>query len=132
MIAEDRLAAIEAFATLSADELRRLAALTVEERYETGANLVREGDFATDLYVIEAGTAAVIRQGQAVGSVGSGDIVGEIGVVGKEQRTASIVATAPLLVLKISHWEVKHLSAETRAKLAALADERRRRDEFSA
>ena len=43
-------------------------------------------------------------------TVGAGDIIGEIGVLEKTKRTADIVATAPLLVIKITHWEIRRLS----------------------
>lgn len=109
------------FAQLEAHELKRLAALATEESYAVGTKLVRQGDFSTELYVIEEGTAAVLRDGEQLDEVGPGDIIGEVGVLEKAKRNADIVVTAPMLAIKVTHWEIRRLSNETRAKLQAIA-----------
>jgi CRP-like cAMP-binding protein len=111
------------FAQLEPRELSRLAAFATEESYAVGTRLVRQGDFSTELYVIEEGTAAIIRDGHEVDHVGPGDVIGEIGVLEKTKRNADIVVTEPLLVIKVTHWEIRRLSPETIAKLQAVAVE---------
>ncbi len=86
---------------------------------------MRQGDFSTELYVIEEGTADIVRDGQEVDPVGPGDVVGEIGVLEKAKRGADIVVTSPLLVIKVTHWEIRRLSRQTIAKLEAIAAERK-------
>ena len=113
------------FAQLEPRELSRLAALATEESYAVGTRLVRQGDYSTELYLIEEGTAAVVRDGQEVDRVGPGDVIGEIGVLEKTKRNADIVVTEPLLAIKVTHWEIRRLSRETLAKLQAIADERK-------
>lgn len=113
------------FSQLQPQELSRLAALATEESYAVGTKLVRQGDFSTELYVIEEGTAAIIRDGQGVDQVGPGDIIGEIGVLEKAKRNADIVVSTPMLAIKVTHWEIRRLSNETRAKLQAIADRRK-------
>ena len=110
------------FAQLEPQELSRLAALATEESYAVGTRLMRQGDFSTELYVIQEGGADVIRDGQTVDHVGPGEVIGEIGVLEKVKRTADIVVTEPMLAIKITHWEIRRLSTETRAKLQAVAD----------
>jgi CRP-like cAMP-binding protein len=110
------------FSELEPHELSRLAALATEESYAVGTRLVRQGDFSTELYVIEEGTAAVMRDGQEIDQVGPGDVIGEIGVLEKTKRNADIVVTAPLLAIKVTHWEIRRLSRETIAKLQAIAE----------
>jgi hypothetical protein len=39
---------------------------------------------------------------------------------------ADVVATSPLLVIKITHWEIRRLSAETIGKLEAIVAARTR------
>jgi len=110
------------FAQLEPQELSRLAALATEESYAVGTRLMRQGDFSTELYVIQEGGADVIRDGQTVDHVGPGEVIGEIGVLEKVKRTADIVVTEPMLAIKITHWEIRRLSTETRAKLQAVAE----------
>jgi CRP/FNR family cyclic AMP-dependent transcriptional regulator len=113
------------FAQLEPSELSRLAAFATEESFAVGTKLVRQGDFSTELYVIEEGKAAVVRDGQEVDQVGPGDVIGEIGVLEKTKRGADIVVTEPLLAIKVTHWEIRRLSRETTAKLQAIAAERK-------
>jgi CRP/FNR family transcriptional regulator, cyclic AMP receptor protein len=113
------------FAQLEPSELSRLAAFATEESFAVGTKLVRQGDFSTELYVIEEGTAAVVRDGQEVDQVGPGDVIGEIGVLEKAKRGADIVVTEPLLAIKVTHWEIRRLSRDTIAKLQAIAAERK-------
>ncbi len=120
-----RLTRNSVFSELEPEELARLAALATEESYPAGRALVREGDFSTELYVIEEGTADIARGGEVIGSVGPGDIVGEIGVLEKAKRSADVIATSSLLVIKITHWEINRLSRETIAKLTAIVNSRK-------
>jgi CRP-like cAMP-binding protein len=113
------------FAQLEPSELSRLAAFATEESFAAGTKLVRQGDFSTELYVIEEGTAAVLRDGQEIDQVGPGDVIGEIGVLEKTKRGADIVVTEPLLAIKVTHWEIRRLSPQTLAKLQAIAAERK-------
>ncbi len=124
MIEGQRLARFELLADLGPQDLERLCAFAQEQVLEPGALLVREGEFATDLFLIEDGVAHVIRAGQRIGEAGAGAVVGEIGVVGKQQRTADVVAATRMCVIRVSHWEIKHLPAEVRERLRTLAQRR--------
>ncbi len=119
-----RLTNSPVFAELDQEHLSRLAAFATEQSYPVGATLVREGDFATELYVVEEGSADVVHGGRVIGSVGPGDVVGEIGVLERTQRTADVVVTAPLMAIKITHWEIRRLSPETIAKHQAIVETR--------
>jgi CRP-like cAMP-binding protein len=116
-----RLTKNPVFSQLEPQELSRLAALATLESYAVGTKLVRQGDFSTELYVIEEGTAAIVRDGEEVDQVGPGEVIGEIGVLEKAKRGADVVVTTPLLAIKVTHWEIRRLSNETRAKLQAIA-----------
>jgi len=120
-----RLTRNPVFAQLEPSELSRLAAFATEESFAVGTKLVRQGDFSAELYVIEEGRAAVVRDGQEVDQVGPGDVIGEIGVLEKTRRGADIVVTEPLLAIKVTHWEIRRLSRQTIAKLQAIAAERK-------
>jgi CRP-like cAMP-binding protein len=120
-----RLISSPVFSQLEPHELTRLAALATEESYHVGRALVREGDFSTELYVIEEGTADIVREGEVVDSVGPGDIVGEIGVLEKAKRSADVIATSSLLVIKVTHWEISRLSPPTIARLTAVVNARK-------
>jgi CRP-like cAMP-binding protein len=120
-----RLTRIPVFSELTPEELSRLAAFATEASYPAGAKLLRAGDYSTELFAIVEGTADVMREGEKLDSVGPGDLIGEMGLLDKTQRNADVVATAPMQVISISHWEIRRMSEDTIAKIEALVAARR-------
>jgi CRP-like cAMP-binding protein len=70
----------------------------------------------------------VLRGDERIATLGPGDVFGEIGVLGKELRTASVIATSRLRLIKLSNWEVGRLTPEVRARLRGVIEERRESD----
>jgi CRP/FNR family transcriptional regulator, cyclic AMP receptor protein len=124
----NRLRSIELLATLSDDDLARIATFATETSAPEGQTLMREGDYATDLVGIEEGSADVVRDGGTIASLGAGDVVGEIALIEKSRRSASVVATSPMRLIKLTHWDVRRLPAETRRRLEQVVQERRGND----
>jgi CRP/FNR family transcriptional regulator, cyclic AMP receptor protein len=120
-----RLRSIPLFEDVPDDDLRRIATFAAEDSAEAGTTLVREGDYSTELVAIEEGTADVLQHGERIATLGPGDIFGEIGVLEKEMRNASVVATSPIRMVKLTTWEIKRLPPETRARLRDVVEERR-------
>jgi CRP-like cAMP-binding protein len=94
---------------MSDDDLRALATLAGETSVPEGQELVREGDFSYQFFAIEEGSAAVERDGQHVNDLGPGDFFGEIGVLERELRTATVRATSPMRLIILSRWDLKRL-----------------------
>ena len=105
----NRLKAITLFQTMSDDDLRALATLAGETSVPEGQELVREGDFSYQFFAIEEGTASVERDDDKVAELGPGDFFGEIGVLEKELRTATVRATSPMRLIILSRWDLKRL-----------------------
>ena len=76
-----RLAAIRFFADLPQDELAAVASMASEEEIPPGQSLAAEGRVGYSLYAIESGTADVVIDGKTVGTIGAGDVVGEMAVL---------------------------------------------------
>jgi len=104
-----RLQKIPVFAGLSDDELRHVAQLAAEVSVEAGKELVREGDYAYDVLAIEEGTARVERDGRVVAELGPGDVVGEMGVLERSQRNATVVSISPMLLVTLTSWDIRRL-----------------------
>jgi CRP/FNR family cyclic AMP-dependent transcriptional regulator len=115
-----RLTAIPLFSELSVEEARRLAAFATETSAASGQVLMRQGDYSTELIAIEEGTADVVRDGTVLASLGAGDVIGEMGLLEHKPRSADVVATAPLRLLKLSHWEIRRMSDETVERIKSL------------
>ena len=121
----DNLRGVHLFADMADDDLGRIAAFASEDSAPAGATLIREGDFSNDMVAIESGTADVIQGGRTVGSLGPGDVFGEMGVLGHETRSATIVATSPMRLVRLTSWDVKRLPQDVRDRMSALVEERR-------
>ncbi|HEX6744097.1 MAG TPA: cyclic nucleotide-binding domain-containing protein [Solirubrobacteraceae bacterium] len=104
-----RLKKIPVFADLSDEERDHIAALAAEVSVPEGKELVREGDYSYDVLAIEEGTASVDRHGEHIADLGPGDVFGEMGVLRREQRNATVVATSPMLLVTLTSWDVRRL-----------------------
>jgi CRP/FNR family cyclic AMP-dependent transcriptional regulator len=123
----ENLRAVPVFAEMSEPDLKRIATFATEDSVPAGATLMREGDFSNEMIAIESGTAEVTRDGQPLGSLGPGDVFGEIGVLERAQRTASVTASSPMRLIRLTNWDVKRLPRETRDRLAQLVEDRKPR-----
>jgi CRP/FNR family transcriptional regulator, cyclic AMP receptor protein len=121
----DNLRAVPLFASMAQPDLRRIATFATEDSVPAGATIMREGDYSNEMVAIESGTADVIRAGDTVASLGPGDVFGEMGVLERELRTATVVASSPMRLIRLTNWDVKRLPRETRERLAELVEARR-------
>jgi CRP-like cAMP-binding protein len=74
-----------------------------------GKELVREGDYSYDVLAVEEGTAKVERGGRHIADIGPGDVIGEMGVLERSQRNATVTATSPMLLMTLTGWDVRKL-----------------------
>jgi CRP-like cAMP-binding protein len=125
----DHLKTIPLFSSLSDSALNTVAVFASETSVSAGKRLVHEGDYAYDLIVIDDGTADVIKGGEIVGSLGPGDVFGEMGMLEGGKRTADVVATSPMRLITLSKWDLKRISAEVSDQLHTLIAQRRNLDE---
>jgi CRP-like cAMP-binding protein len=105
----DRLKSIPLFQTVSDEDLSQIAPFADEVRVEAGKQLVREGDFSYEFFAIEEGEAEVTRGGEHVADLGPGDFFGEIGLLEKDLRTASVEAKSDMLLVTLTGWDMKRM-----------------------
>ena len=117
-----RLKKIPVFADLSEAELGHIAALAAEVSVPESKELVRKGDYSYDVLAIEEGTASVDRDHEHLADLGPGDVFGEIGVLRREQRTATVVATSPMLLVTLTSWDILRLQKTARKAVAPLRE----------
>jgi CRP/FNR family transcriptional regulator, cyclic AMP receptor protein len=121
---ENRLKAIPIFSQLSDEEAHRLAAFATETSVAEGQILMKEGDYSTELIAIEEGSADVVKNGEKIASLDKGDLIGEMGLLERGPRTADVIATSPMRVIKLTHWEVRRMSDETLDRIKQIVQER--------
>jgi CRP/FNR family transcriptional regulator, cyclic AMP receptor protein len=101
-----RLKKIPLFEKFSDEELRQIAPFAEEASAEPGNVLVREGDYSYQFVAIDEGTAKVTRDGDTVAELGPGDFFGEIGLLEKSLRTATVEATSPMRMITLTGWDM--------------------------
>jgi cAMP-dependent protein kinase regulator len=121
----NRLKAIPLFSSLSDEEAHRLAAFATETSIAEGQILMKQGDYSTELIAIEEGTAEVLRDGNRIASLKEGDLIGEMGLLSREPRNADVIATSPMRVIKLTHWEIRRMSEDTIDRIKQIINERR-------
>ncbi len=123
-----RLKSIRLFEQFPDDQLRQIAPFAEETSVPEGERLVKEGDYSYELIGIEEGTAEVTRADTHVGELGPGDFFGEIGVMERSLRTATVTATSPMRLITLTRWELMRMEKdmpEAMVQLRQAADERR-------
>jgi CRP-like cAMP-binding protein len=120
----NRLKAIPLFSNLSDEEAKRLAAFATETSAAEGQILMKQGDYAVELIAIEEGTADIIQDGKKIASLGPGDLIGEMALFNREPRNADVIATSPMRLLKLTHWEIRRMSDATIERIREVVDQR--------
>jgi CRP/FNR family transcriptional regulator, cyclic AMP receptor protein len=121
----NRLTAIPVFSELSPQEANRLATFATETSAAAGETLIKQGDYSVELIAIEEGTAEVIHNGQRIASLGPGDLVGEMGLLERRPRSADVIASSPMRLIKLTHWEIRRMSPDTVGRIKAMIEQRR-------
>lgn len=107
--ARQRLAAVPLFEDLSKHELDLLATVTKDVRHPEGAEIMSQGADGVGFHLILEGSVSVRRNGRSIATLNEGDFFGEMSLFDDGQRTATIVATAPVTTLLVTSWDFKPL-----------------------
>jgi CRP/FNR family transcriptional regulator, cyclic AMP receptor protein len=122
------LKSIPVFADIPDDELAKIATFAQEVTVEEGRDLVREGDFSYEFMAIEEGKAEVTRHGEHVADLGPGDFFGEVGLLEKTLRNATVTAKSSVRIITLTGWDLKRIERsmpEAIERIRATVEERR-------
>jgi CRP-like cAMP-binding protein len=97
------------FSKLSKSGLQGVASIADEIDLPEGKELTREGERGREFFVILEGTADVIQSGKRIAQLGEGDFLGEIALVTKQPRTATVTCTSPVRALVITDRDFARL-----------------------
>jgi CRP/FNR family transcriptional regulator, cyclic AMP receptor protein len=97
------------FAECSRKDLAEVAGIADEIDLREGKELTREGGHGREFFVLVDGTADVTKGKRRVNELGPGDFFGEISLITKTPRTATVVATSPVRALVITDRSFRSL-----------------------
>jgi CRP/FNR family cyclic AMP-dependent transcriptional regulator len=113
---DQKMEAIESvpiFAGLSAKERARVARLIDEVDVPAGRRLIKEGDRGGEFFIIVSGAVEVRRKGRLLRRLAKGDFVGEIALIDKGPRTATVTTTEPSTLFVVASREFHSLMNTT-------------------
>ena len=97
------------FKDVDENKLNKIAPFTMLVEFPEDKVIIQEGGYSNDFYAIDEGTVRVERAGEGIAELGPGDVFGEQGILEKQERSASVVATSSVRALKIEHWELSRM-----------------------
>ena len=104
----NELKRVSLFADLNQRQLKKLAELFRERTLPRDTSPVREGTMSgLGFFVIAEGEASVSIAGSVLRKLGPGDHFGEISLVNKAERTATVTADTDLRVLEIPFYDFR-------------------------
>ncbi len=92
----DLLRNVRLFSDLDEKDLESLADEFNERRFSAGDKIALEGEGGLMFFVVESGEASVEVQGEEVATLGPGAAFGEIALIDRRPRTATVTATSDL------------------------------------
>lgn len=101
----------EMFSAMSESSLETMLKSTVEKKVPAGTKIVEQGHGGVGFYLILEGEAEVVKNGQAVATLGVGNFFGELTVIDGEPRTADVVAKTDTICMVITQWAMKSIMA---------------------
>jgi CRP/FNR family cyclic AMP-dependent transcriptional regulator len=126
------LKSIWLFSGCTGSELRKIRSSLDEVEVAKGKMLVEEGTVGLEFFLIVTGRAAVTRSGKKVATLGPGDHFGEMALLDRHPRSASVVSETDMDLLVLSQRQFNGLlnSVPTIARkmLAAMANRLREVD----
>ena len=126
-----RLKSIGLFEEVGDEELAEIAPFATEVSVEEGRELVREGDFSYEFMAIEEGEAEVTRGGEHVADLGPGDFFGEMGLLEKTLRNATVTAKTPVRLVTLTGWDLRRVersAPQAMERIRTVLEERRQAD----
>lgn len=126
----EHLAQVPLFSACSKRDLALVARRAEDVRVEPGKVLVTEGEAGHEFFVIVDGTARVTRRGKRIANLGPGSAFGELALLDKAPRNATVVADTAMELVVLGQREFAGIIDEVpgfaRKLLAGMA--RRLRD----
>ena len=102
---------ISMFEDLDKASLDAIANAAVEQRYEPGQEIVRQGDVGVGAFFIRSGKVDVIQEKNGkdtkIATLGPGEVFGEMALLDEFPRSATVRAVEPTVTLGLQRWHFR-------------------------
>jgi len=103
------LGSVPLFANLEPADLDSIAGRMKEVHFEAGRAIATQGDSGVGFHLIVDGEAEVTGEGVPVHRIGRGGYFGEIGLIDRGARSATVTAVTDLTTLAVVSWDFQPL-----------------------
>ena len=103
------LRGVQLFAELDDRFLESLASEFMPRTYAAGDTLAEEGESGRTLIVIDTGSVTVTVHGEEVGKLGAGDAFGEMSLIDRSARSATVKADTEVRGYQLPVWSFRPL-----------------------
>jgi CRP-like cAMP-binding protein len=114
------LGACPLFKGIDAQGLARLAEVATTVDFPPGHVIARQGDIGTGFFVIVEGMVRVVRDGEVVARLGAGEFFGELSVLDRQPRNATVSAESTTRCLALASWDFDTVLLEQPALTLAI------------
>jgi CRP/FNR family transcriptional regulator, cyclic AMP receptor protein len=97
------------FRGVTGDDLAAVGQRAIEVDFPAEHVIARQGEIETGFFVVIEGHVRVVRDGDAIASLGPGDFFGEMSVIDGLPRTATVVTIEATRCLALASWEFESL-----------------------
>ena len=99
------------FEDLDQRSLESIANAAVEQSYQPGQDVVKQGDTGVGAFIIRSGRVEVVQErggtSERIGELKAGDVFGEMALLDEFPRSATVRAIEPTTCLGIRRWHFK-------------------------
>jgi CRP/FNR family transcriptional regulator, cyclic AMP receptor protein len=128
----DHLQQVSLFSACSRKDLQLVAKRAEDIHVPAGKAIVSEGDTGHEFFAIISGSARVERHGRKIATLGPGDACGELALLEKAPRNASVIAETDMELVVLGQREfagiVDEVPGFARKMLAGMAKRLREAD----
>jgi CRP-like cAMP-binding protein len=103
------ISSVPMFCRLGKREQEQVAQLLTEVDVPAGRVLMRQGETGHEMFIVVSGGFRVERDGKTINDAGPGAVLGEMSLIAKGPRTATVTATSPSTLLVASQAEFNDL-----------------------
>jgi serine/threonine protein kinase len=89
------------FRGFSENQVKEIVSLSHIIKIDKGKAIVSEKEIDDTFYIIMSGQAKVKKDGKDIASLGTGDCLGEMALIGGQRRVADVIADTDCILLKI-------------------------------